>query len=286
MKDFKEFQRKHEYLVCVDSDGCVIDGMTVKHLTCFGPGIIEVYGLWGHQEELLEDWNRRNLYSLTRGINRFKGLALELAYSLEKGYLKQEIAELEGWVQTTKELSNPSLEARIAENKRTGRDTKALRKALEWSNWVNRKIASLPPEKKKAFSEAGASLVKAREYADVVVVSSANRGAVEDEWQYNRLMDTVDVLMTQEYGSKKDCLCRLLELGYEPDRLLMVGDAPGDIASAKEAGVLYYPIVPGEENNSWARFRNEILEKVVSGGFRKGRMEQYEQEYYKKLEGN
>ena len=70
------------------------------------------------------------------------------------------------------------------------------------------------------------------------------------------------------------------------DSFLMVGDAPGDIASAKEAGVLYYPIVPGEENNSWARFRNEILEKVVSGGFRKGRMEQYAQEYYKKLEGN
>lgn len=286
MKEFKDFQKRHGYLVCVDSDGCVIDGMTVKHLTCFGPGIIEVYGLGEHREELLEEWNRRNLYSMTRGINRFKGLVMELAYGVEKGYLKQDIGELEEWVRTAKELSNPGLEEKIAENHRAGRDTEALQKALEWSNWVNREIAALSPEKKKAFSQAAAALDKAREYADVVVVSSANRGAVEDEWQYNGLMDRVDALLTQEYGSKKDCLRRLLELGYEPDRLLMVGDAPGDITAAKDVGVLYYPIVPGQEDGSWARFSMEVLREVVSGSFRNGPMEQFAQEYYKKLKRN
>ena len=32
-----EFTRKHDYLICVDSDGCAMDTMDSKHMLCFGP---------------------------------------------------------------------------------------------------------------------------------------------------------------------------------------------------------------------------------------------------------
>ena len=35
-----EFTKEHEYLICVDSDGCAMDTMNCKHLQCFGPCMV------------------------------------------------------------------------------------------------------------------------------------------------------------------------------------------------------------------------------------------------------
>ena len=46
MPDILEGYRKQkEYLICVDSDGCAMDTMDSKHITCFGPCLIPVWGL-------------------------------------------------------------------------------------------------------------------------------------------------------------------------------------------------------------------------------------------------
>lgn len=48
------------------------------------------------------------LYSITRGINRFKGLALALAEVEKRGLGNIEgLAEYEAWTKEAKELSNP-----------------------------------------------------------------------------------------------------------------------------------------------------------------------------------
>ena len=39
--NWSDFQRRHDYLVCVDSDGCAMDTMDCKHIHCFGPCIIQ-----------------------------------------------------------------------------------------------------------------------------------------------------------------------------------------------------------------------------------------------------
>ena len=45
MPDILEGYRKQkEYLICVDSDGCAMDTMDSKHITCFGPCLIPVWG--------------------------------------------------------------------------------------------------------------------------------------------------------------------------------------------------------------------------------------------------
>ena len=45
MSVFDSFEKKHDYLVCVDSDGCVMDTMNCKHFHCFGPCMIHEWVL-------------------------------------------------------------------------------------------------------------------------------------------------------------------------------------------------------------------------------------------------
>ena len=47
----------------------------------------------------------------------------------------------------------------------------------------------------------------------------------------------------------------------------MVGDAPGDWKAAKANGVLFYPIDPGAEDESWQRFFEEALPRFFAGTF-------------------
>ena len=51
------FEKKHDYLVCIDSDGCAMDTMNIKHLKCFGPCMIEEWHLEEYREDILKRWN-------------------------------------------------------------------------------------------------------------------------------------------------------------------------------------------------------------------------------------
>ena len=51
---FESFQRKKEYLICIDSDGCAMDTMDIKHFQCFGPCMVREWGLEQWEEALLE----------------------------------------------------------------------------------------------------------------------------------------------------------------------------------------------------------------------------------------
>ena len=78
MNVFDSFVKKHDYLVCVDSDGCAMDTMNCKHFHCFGPCMVDEWNLQAWREPILRRWNEINLFQMTRGVNRFKGLALAL----------------------------------------------------------------------------------------------------------------------------------------------------------------------------------------------------------------
>ena len=102
---------RKDFLLCVDSDGCAIDTMEVKHVKCFGPCMVDVWGLQQWEEEILNRWNVINLYSMTRGINRFKGLLMALQ-EIDKKYTKIEGLEaFYDWCEITPQLSNKSLKA-------------------------------------------------------------------------------------------------------------------------------------------------------------------------------
>ncbi len=259
----EKFEKSKEYLVCIDSDGCAIDGMTVKHLKCFGPCAIEEWCLQTFQDDLLEYWNKINLYTLTRGINRFKGMLMLLEFAKEKNYLRDDFTAFKNWVNTMKELSNDSLIREIE-----AVDDVTLKRVLSWSKKVNNAVASLTNDEKLAFEGVKETLKLARNNADTAIISAANGRAVAEEFEYNELDSLIDVCMTQEYGSKAACIKQLIEKGgYKPENVIMIGDALGDYQSAEANNVLFYPILAGKEVESWNLFRTEILEKFIENKY-------------------
>ncbi len=246
-----EFTPQKKFLVCVDSDGCAMDTMDIKHIRCFGPCMVEEWQLDPWREEILARWNDLNLYTMTRGINRFKGLAMALAEISETYTPIDGIADLVDWAEHAKELSNRAV---AEEYDRTGKEV--FRKALRWSEATNASIDALPESDKRPFDGVVEGLAAMQEFADVAVVSSANRDAVTEEWQRCGLLEHVDVLLCQDAGSKAHCIGELLKKGYDPHNVLMVGDAPGDKAAAEQNGVYYYPILVRHEADSWRELRS------------------------------
>ncbi|MCI8624585.1 MAG: HAD family hydrolase [Provencibacterium sp.] len=259
------FQPAHTYLVCVDSDGCAMDTMDYKHERAFCPELIRVFGLEAHSAYCTPLWEKINLRSATRGINRFKGALMAFEQlEAEKGIAVPGIEEIRDWVLHTRELSNPALEAEV---QRTG--SAALGKLLEWSRAVNAVIASLTGMD-HPFPGVSETLAAVREQADTAVVSSANAEALRDEWGRHGLAAYMDVLLGQEVGPKAACIAAILKKGYAADRVLMVGDALGDLEAAQKNGVLFYPILVGQEKESWEKLREEALPRFFSGSYRGG----------------
>lgn len=270
------FAKQKDYLICVDSDGCAMDTMDIKHFRCFGPCMVEEWGLEQWSEPILNRWNAINLYSGTRGINRFKGLAMALT-EIDKVYRPIEgVAELAAWAEHAPELSNQA----IAEAAKTAKGP-CLAKALSWSQKVNAAIDALPESDKKPFPGVAEALAAAHSAADVAIVSSANREAVEEEWTRCGLLPSVDVLCCQDSGSKAACIAQLKAKGYDPAHILMVGDAPGDQAAAQKNGVLFYPILARHEAESWAEFTAKALPALLDGSYGP-----YGQEMAKRFEKN
>ena len=83
------------FVVCIDSDGCAMDTMDIKHIRFFGPLAAKYFEI-KDQEVYLEEWNRVNLFSETRGINRFKGLLLSLEFAKEHGEAIEDFSAFEG----------------------------------------------------------------------------------------------------------------------------------------------------------------------------------------------
>lgn len=101
---------KNRKIVCIDSDGCAMDTMNYKHIYCFGPIAVKVFNI-KEKEEFLKKWNKINLYSKTRGVNRFVGLSLVF------DSINKPLNDLKAWINSTNELSNKSLEKEISKKR-------------------------------------------------------------------------------------------------------------------------------------------------------------------------
>lgn len=259
---FMSYTKRSDHLICVDSDGCAMDTMDIKHIRCFGPCMVEEWELGEWREAILKRWNEINLYTMTRGINRYKGLAMALGEIRDTYCEIEDLDVLRKWVEESPELSNRALEAEIAKN-----DSICLKKALSWSIKVNQSIDKLAQEDKRPFEGVDRALGSAHRDADVAIVSSANLGAVLDEWDLYGLLEHTDVVLAQDAGSKAFCIGELMKRGYAPDHVLMCGDAPGDMDAAKQNGVYYYPIRVRHEKESWEEFVTTALPRFMNGTY-------------------
>ena len=272
-----DYKKTEELLVCIDSDGCAIDTMDIKHIKCFGPCMVEEWQLEEWKEPILKSWNDVNLYTLTRGINRFKGLAVALEEINEKYTKIDGLEEFLRWAEETNELSNESLEKELESTNNV-----CIKKALEWSKAVNLSIDQLSDDEKVPFDGVKEALVEVSKHADIAIVSSANRKAVLDEWEKNGLLEHVNIVLTQDIGVKSYCINKLIEKGYNKENVLMVGDAIGDLNAAKKNEVLFYPIMATKEAFSGTRFTNEVISNFINGKY----SGQYEEDFINEFKEN
>lgn len=251
-------------LLCIDSDGTVIDAMNVKHNRCHGEAFILEWDLQNKAQEVQVIWNEINLYEKSRGVNRFLALE-EILRRLEGRYLhtdEKEFQELQNWIKKG-DLSNKSLQAEIQAN-----PCPLFEKAMRWSLSLNQKIAKLTPEDKPPFPGVREALSYAAGKLDVAVISSSNMSAILEEWKAHDLLSYAQVITSQEIGTKEACITALLHKGYAPDHVLMIGDAYPDVEAARVNNVWYYPICTRREGESWIEFRNTYLDIFLAGNYR------------------
>jgi len=274
------FRPRHSFFVGIDSDGCVFDTMEIKQKECFIPNIIKHWRLQAISKYAGTAAEFVNLYSKWRGVNRFPALTktIELLRDWPEAMRREaaipDLTSLQAWIDSGAALSNPALEAEVA---KTG--DPVLKQALEWSKTVNRSIADrvvgVPP-----FPSFRACLEKLAPKADIMCISVASGKALEREWQEHDIAKYASVLAGQEMGSKKEHLKIASGGKYAKDCVLMIGDAPGDLAAARANGVLFFPINPGHEERSWERFYREGIERFFNqtykGSYEASLIEEFE----------
>ena len=77
----------------------------------------------------------------------------------------------------------------------------------------------------------------------------------------------VNYIAGQEAGTKSEHILFATGGRYAPEKMLKIGDAPGDLKAARDNDALFFPIVPGKEEQSWKRFFEEGSERFFNGTF-------------------
>lgn len=266
-QDLRSFRPCHSALVGIDSDGCVFDTMEVKQRKHIHPLIIEHWNLQGIASQVRAAAEFFNLHSRWRGQNRFVEL-LNVFKALpgmpgvrESGVVLPSCGSLETYLRSGWPLGQPSLAEEV---RRTG--DPELRRTLDWSLAVNREIdermEAIPP-----FRWAVRGLDRIARHADIVVVSQTPEEALRKEWALHGLAALPRVMAGQEVGTKSAHLEMAARDRYSPGKILMIGDAPGDLKAARDNGALFYPIRPGREEESWRRLHDEFFARFLDGTY-------------------
>jgi len=272
---FKSFKPKHGFIVGIDSDGCVFDTMEIKHKECFIPNIIKHWNLQPVSKYAREAAEFVNLYSKDRGANRWPALIKvfdllrERPEVLARNVDIPQAQPIRDFIDSGLPLGNQSL-ADLVEKK----PDPTLKQGLTWSESVNTTIADVV-ENVPPFPYVRESLVKLEGKADMIVVSQTPTEALEREWKEHGIDAYVSMICGQELGTKTEHLKMAIDGRYEPEKILMIGDAPGDLKAARANNAKFYPINPGHEEASWKRFCEEAIDKFLAG--------EYSAEYEKEL---
>ncbi len=261
------FKKQKEFLVAIDSDGCAFDTMEVKHKECFIPNTIKYFDLQPVSKFAREAAEFVNLYSKWRGINRFPALTMTLDLLRDRpevrsrGVRIHELAGLRDWIKRETRLGMPALKAEVQKT-----NDADLARAHDWSQAVNDSVddvvRGVPP-----FPCVRETLDKLADVADVIVCSATPGQALRKEWAEHGIAGRVAAICGQEVGSKKEILDRASKAGYAIERVLMIGDAPGDMSAARGVGARFFPINPGHEDASWERFFRDACDRFLSGRY-------------------
>lgn len=276
----RDFQPKHDFFIGIDSDGCVFDSMEIKHKECFAPMFVKHHNLQAVSKYAREVWDFVNLYSKTRGANRFPALTRALNLLRDRPEVQTRNVNvpsypaLDEWMERETKLGNATLAAEVEGG------NEGLAHIKVWSDGVNEQVADIvhgvPP-----FPLLRQTLEKALGQADMMVISQTPCDALEREWAEHDISKFVEIIAGQEMGTKTEHLKFAAVDNYAAEKILMIGDAPGDHKAAKANGVLFFPILPGREEDSWERLHGEALDRFFAGTY----AGEYEEELFAEFDG-
>jgi len=268
MNLLEELKPQKDFFIGIDSDGCVFDTMEVKQKEFFIPNAVKHFGLFAISKYVRETWEFVNLYSTTRGINRFPALVKVIDMLAQRpeiaelGFRLPDMDPLREWIKKETKLGNPALKEYVRNNPHP-----ALEPVLKWTLAVNEDIGKwlkdTPP-----FPYAKKSIERLSTLADAIVVSQTPHEALAREWEEHSIDRYVRAIAGQELGTKTEHITMAAKGKYPDDRILMIGDAPGDFRAAHDNGALFFPVVPGHENRSWKLFFEQALDKFIAGEYR------------------
>ena len=259
------FKRRKEFFIGIDSDGTVFDSMNIKHLEAFIPAALSTWDFGNAAADFRRIMERINLYSASRGINRFTGLLLAFeTLKAETGAAHSAIdtGPLKEFTEKSGALSNSALDEWMKNNAHPFLD-----EVRKWSHEADRLFEEHTRGLLPFLNVEGAVKLMA-EKADTMVVSSASGKGLDRDFAYSGLDRYMSLIAGQELGSKKQQLSLACSGKYEPQKILMIGDAPGDLDAAGAVNASFYPIIPGKEEESWLRLREEALQGFFAGTYR------------------
>lgn len=138
-----------------------------------------------------------------------------------------------------------------------------LIRLIYWTHLVNGLVELLvfdvPP-----FPHCRKSIERLSETADIICVSATPYAALAREWEEHDISRYAALICGQEQGKKEDHLRLAARDNYPPHRILMIGDAPGDLKAARVNGALFFPINPGHEEESWQLFFSEGIARFLA----------------------
>ena len=262
-----DFQPEREFLVGIDSDGCVFDTMELKHKECFIPAFINHYGLQGVSKYAREAAEFVNLYSKSRGVNRFPGLVEQLDWLRRRPEVKArgvDVPNPEGlrrWIAAR-------TEARQSRARSGGRGDGRPRSAAG-ARVVARRSTQRSPRWSAAcrrFPTCASAWSGSPSTADLLVVSATPSEALDAEWAgarpgAARARDLRPGARHEEGNAGRR------RRSTRAGNALMIGDAPGDYKAAAANKCLFFPINPGHEEASWQRLFEEGSTASSTGTF-------------------
>ncbi len=263
----KNLQPTKEFFIGIDSDGCAFDTMEIKQKECFCPNFILFFEMQKISKYARETWEFVNLYSKNRGCNRFLALTETMKLLSERpevaarNMLIPDMTALIEWIKNESKLGNPALEKYANQA-----NIPMISLTYDWSIQVNKDIHKMVYGM-HPFPFVRESLEALTKKADALVVSQTPVEALEREWKENNIDHFVRLIAGQEYGTKTEHLALAAKNKYPDNKILMIGDAPGDLKAARSNDVLFFPINPGHEETSWERFYKEGLERFFKGNY-------------------
>lgn len=259
---------KHEFFIAIDSDGCAFDTMELKHKECFAPNTIKHWKLQPVSKYAREAALFVNLYSKWRGINRWPALVMVFDLLRERPEVQArnvtppEATAIRAFIENDAYAkSNDGLKTYMAQH-----PTPELETGWEWTHGVNAAVADMV-HGVTPYPGVSESLEFLSDKADMIVCSSTPFEALNSEWHEHDIAQYVRVIAGQEMGKKATHINLAASNKYAADRILMIGDAPGDRRAAEANDALFYPINPGYEEDSWQRFYDEALHKFLNGSY-------------------